>query len=169
MDKSVINSLLSNQDYAQITLEVQEKSGEASAKRVAHWFASALTASDGDDSQTDNESTRVAVDDLIELAEMTEKSEVSSTNAKELFNELLAGAKNPRKLAEEKNLLQVSDESAIAAIVDEVLNDPASAASIADIKAGKDKAIGYLVGQVMKKSKGQANPSLAQKLIREKL
>ena len=169
LDKSVINSLLSNQDYAQITLEVQEKSGEASAKRVAHWFASALTASDGDDAQTDNESTRVAVDDLIELAEMTEKSEVSSTNAKELFNELLAGEKNPRKIAEEKNLLQVSDESAIAAIVDEVLNDPASAASIADIKAGKDKAIGYLVGQVMKKSKGQANPSLAQKLIREKL
>ena len=169
LDKSVINSLLSNQDYAQITLEVQEKSGEASAKRVAHWFASALTVSDEDDAQTDSESTRVAVDDLIELAEMTEKSEVSSTNAKELFNELLAGAKNPRKLAEEKNLLQVSDESAIAAIVDEVLNDPASAASIADIKAGKDKAIGYLVGQVMKKSKGQANPSLAQKLIRERL
>jgi len=168
-DKSVINSLLSNQDYAQITLEVQEKSGEASAKRVAHWFASALTASDESDVQTDNESICVAVDDLIELAEMTEKSEVSSTNAKELFNELLAGAKNPRKLAEEKNLLQVSDESAIAAIVDEVLSDPASAASIADIKAGKDKAIGYLVGQVMKKSKGQANPSLAQKLIRERL
>jgi len=168
-DKSVINSLLSNQDYAQITLEVQEKSGEASAKRVAHWFASALTAFDESDAQTDNESTRVAVDDLIELAEMTEKSEISSTNAKELFNELLAGAKNPRKLAEEKNLLQVSDESAIAAIVDEVLSDPASAASIADIKAGKDKAIGYLVGQVMKKSRGQANPSLAQKLIRERL
>lgn len=169
LDKSVINSLLSNQDYAQITLEVQEKSGEASAKRVAHWFASALTASDDDDTKTSGESARVAVDDLIELAEMTEKSEVSSTNAKELFNELLAGAKNPRKLAEEKNLLQVSDESAIAAIVDEVLGDPASAASIADIKAGKDKAIGYLVGQVMKKSKGQANPSLAQKLIRERL
>ena len=169
LDKSVINSLLSNQDYAQITLEVQEKSGEASAKRVAHWFASALTASDESDAQIDNESIRVAVDDLIELAEMTEKSEVSSTNAKELFNELLAGATNPRKLAEEKNLLQVSDESAIAAIVDEVLSDPASAASIADIKAGKDKAIGYLVGQVMKKSKGQANPSLAQKLIRERL
>jgi aspartyl/glutamyl-tRNA(asn/gln) amidotransferase, B subunit len=169
LDKSVINSLLSNQDYAQITLEVQEKSGEASAKRVAHWFASALTASDEDDAQTDGESIRVAVEDLIELAEMTEKSEVSSTNAKELFNELLAGATDPRKLAEEKNLLQVSDESAIAAIVDEALSDPASAASIADIKAGKDKAIGYLVGQVMKKSRGQANPSLAQKLIRERL
>ena len=100
---------------------------------------------------------------------LTEKAEISSTNAKELFNELLAGATHPRKLAEEKNLLQVSDEGAIAAIVDEVLSDPASAASIADIKAGKDKAIGYLVGQVMKRSKGQANPSLAQKLMRERL
>ena len=173
LDKSVVNSLLSNQDYASIMLEVQEKSGDASAKRVAHWFASALTAS-GSDSESDSASAEgnaphVSVDDLVDLAEMTEKAEISSTNAKELFNELLAGATDPRKLAEEKNLLQVSDEGAIAAIVDEVLNDPVSAASIADIKAGKDKAIGYLVGQVMKRSKGQANPSLAQKLIRERL
>ena len=100
---------------------------------------------------------------------MTEKAEISSTNAKELFNELLGGARDPRALAEKQHMLQVSDEGAIGAIVDEVLADPASAASIADIKAGKDKAIGYLVGQVMKKSKGQANPGLAQKLIREKL
>ena len=66
-------------------------------------------------------------------------------------------------------MLQVSDEGAIAAIVDEVLNDPASAASIADIKTGKDKAIGYLVGQIMKKSQGKANPAMAQKLIKEKI
>ena len=63
----------------------------------------------------------------------------------------------------------MSDEGAIGAIVDEVMNDSASAASIADIKAGKDKAIGYLVGQVMKRSRGKANPALAQKLIRERL
>ena len=173
LDKSVVNSLLSNQNYARIMLEVQEKSGDASAKRVAHWFASALTASssdsENDSASTDGNASHVSVGDLVELAEMTEKAEISSTNAKELFNELLAGATHPRKLAEEKNLLQVSDEGAIAAIVDEVLSDPASAASIADIKAGKDKAIGYLVGQVMKRSKGQANPSLAQKLMRERL
>ncbi len=169
LDKSVVNSLLSNQNYARIMLEVQEKSGDAAAKRVAHWFASALTAGDNDSTSVDASVLRVSVEDLVELAEMTEKAEISSTNAKELFNELLAGATYPRKLAEEKNLLQVSDESAIAAIVDEVLSDPASAASIADIRSGKDKAISYLVGQVMKRSKGQANPSLAQKLIREKL
>ena len=173
LDKSVVNSLLSNPNYASIMLEVQEESGDASAKRVAHWFASALTASssdsENDSAATNGSAPHVSVDDLVELAEMTEKAEISSTNAKELFNELLAGATHPRKLAEEKNLLQVSDESAIAAIVDEVLSDPASAASIADIRSGKDKAIGYLVGQVMKRSKGQANPSLAQKLIRERL
>ena len=49
------------------------------------------------------------------------------------------------------------------------MNDPSSASSIADIKAGKDKAIGYLVGQVMKRSRGKANPALAQKLIRNRL
>jgi len=63
----------------------------------------------------------------------------------------------------------VSDENAIGEIVDAVMADEASAASIADIKAGKDKAIGYLVGQVMKQSQGKANPALAQKLIRERL
>ncbi len=173
LDKSVINSLLANQNYARVITEIQEKSGDNTAKRVAHWFSSALIAegsgSEADETPVDNVGMYVSIDDLTALAEMTEKAKISSTNAKELFNELLGGARDPRALAEKQHMLQVSDEGAIGAIVDEVLADPASAASIADIKAGKDKAIGYLVGQVMKKSKGQANPGLAQKLIREKL
>ena len=100
---------------------------------------------------------------------MVEKNELSSTAAKEVFQELLTSSETPRAIAEAKNLLQVSDESAILAIVQEVLNDPASAQSVADIKAGQDKAIGFLVGQVMKKSQGKANPALAQKLIRQEL
>ena len=173
LDKSVINSLLANQNYARIVTDILQKSGEAATKRVANWFASALVAdgsgSDDDSTPVDVSAPYVSVDDLVTLAEMTEKAELSSTNAKELFNELLGGARDTRALAESKNMLQVSDEGAIAKVVDEVLADPASAASIADIKAGKDKAIGYLVGQVMKRSKGQANPAMAQKLIREKL
>ena len=173
VDKSVINSLLANQNYARIVTDIQDKAGDGATKRVANWFASALVAdgsgSDDDSTQVDVSAPYVSVDDLIVLAEMTEKAELSSTNAKELFNELLGGARDPRALAEAKNMLQVSDEGAIAAVVDEVLADPASAASIADIKAGKDKAIGYLVGQVMKRSQGKANPAMAQKMIREKL
>ena len=109
---------------------------------------------------------------LLLLSQLVEDNKVSSTGAKELFLDLFDEqytGKMPEVIAEAKNLLQVSDEGAIGAIVDEVMNDPASAASIADIKAGKDKAIGYLVGQVMKRSRGKANPALAQKLIRERL
>ena len=103
---------------------------------------------------------------------MAEKGEISSTSAKEIFLDFFDEKYDklwPREIAEQKNLLQVSDESAIAAVVDEVMNDPASAKAIADIKAGNSKAIGYLVGQTMKKSQGKANPGLAQKLIRERL
>jgi hypothetical protein len=73
---------------------------------------------------------------------MVEKNELSSTAAKEIFVELLTSDESPRSIAERKNLLQVSDEGFVAGIVDEVLADPASAQSVADIKEGKDKAIG---------------------------
>lgn len=173
LDRSVVNSLLSNQNYARIVTEIQQKANNDAARRAAHWFASALTAAgSGDDTDAtpvDVSAPYVSTDDLIELATMVEKNELSSTNAKEIFADLLAGKTSPRRIAQEQNLLQVSDTSAIAAIVDEVLKDPTSAASIADIKTGKDKAIGYLVGQVMKRSQGKANPALAQKLIRERL
>ena len=163
LDKSVINSLLDNQKYAIEISEIQDNAGDSIAKRVAHWFASAVSG---------NEEYNIDLpekQDLIDLAQMSEKNEISSTSAKELFHDLLKGATDPRKLAEERNLLQVSDEAAIAEIVDEVMNDPSSASSIADIKAGKEKAIGYLVGQVMKRSRGKANPALTQKLIRNRL
>ena len=162
LDRSVVNALLDTQAYAQAVAGVQDRAGDTAATRVAHWFASATAG----DSQ---HSTVPGVDDLATLANMAAKSEISSTSAKELFHELLAGAHDPRALAEQKNLLQVSDESAVAAVVDDVLADPASASSIADIVAGKEKAIGYLVGQVMKRSQGKANPAMAQKIIRQKI
>ncbi len=168
LDASVVNSLLGTRQFADAVVAIQEQAGDAAARRTANWFASAVGASDDDQSSIMREYT-THVGDLITLADMTEKADISSSAAKDLFNELLNGATNPRVLAESKNLLQVSDEAAIAKIVDEVLADPASAASIADIKAGKDKAIGYLVGQIMKKSQGKANPALAQKLIRERV
>lgn len=108
---------------------------------------------------------------LIEaMYDLTSQDKLSSTNAKrvfvELFNEQECDVEN---YAKEKGYIQESDEGAIAAIVDEVLADPASAKAIADIKNGNEKVIGFLVGQIMKKSQGKANPALAQKLIRERL
>lgn len=165
LDKSVIDSLLARQSYAVLIADIQDKAGDDKAKRVAHWFSSAVS---GDDETAYVASTFVP-EGFIELAEMVDKNELSSTAAKEVFNELLISDKTPREIAEAKNLIQVSDEGAIASIVDEVLADPSSAKAVADIKAGNDKVIGFLVGQVMKKSQGKANPALAQKLIRERL
>ena len=164
VDSSVVNKILSHQDYAKIVSAVLSSGGQPAAKRVANWIASSLSVED------ESSDVRTAdVDDLLALADMTEKSEITSNAATELFNALMNGASDPRKLAEERNQLQVSDESAIGAIVDEVLADPASQKAVEDIRSGNDKAIGFLVGQIMKKSKGQANPALAQKLIRERL
>jgi len=166
LDRSVTDSLLAVREHAALVTDIQDKAGDDIAKRVAHWLTSAFGRTDDD---TATAATNLSPDGYIELAQMVAKSELSSTAAKEVFLEIAASSESPRAIAERKNLLQVSDEAAIAAIVDEVLADPASQASLADIRAGKDKAIGYLVGQIMKKSQGKANPALAQKLIRERM
>lgn len=172
LDHSVVNALLSNQVFARVVTAAQEQSGDISARRIANWFASVLTAQDeegGAKSQVLFKEENVA-GQLIALAQMVENNELSSTGAKSIFMAIISGDdRAPKQIAEEKNILQVSDESEIAAIVDSVMSDPMSASSIADIKAGKEKAIGFLVGQVMKRSEGKANPALAQKLIRERL
>ena len=169
LDRSVIDSLLATREYATLVTHIQEKAGNQTAKRVAHWFASALGHTTDDEEVADEIEADLTPDKFIELAKMVEKNELSSTAAKEVFVELLSSYESPRLIAERKNLIQVSDEGAIATIVDEVLADPASAKAIEDVKNGNDKVIGFLVGQVMKKSAGKANPALAQKLIRERL
>ena len=105
------------------------------------------------------------------IYELSDANKLSSTNAKILFRELadLDELPNIETYATDKGYIQVSDEGAIAAIVDEVLADPISAKAVEDLKNGNDKVIGFLVGQIMKKSGGKANPALAQKLIRERI
>jgi aspartyl-tRNA(Asn)/glutamyl-tRNA(Gln) amidotransferase subunit B len=171
LDGSVTSTLLSNQAQAEIVTDIQGRYGDSHAKRLAHWFSSSVDQLSKDTPISDSIPTdfRINNDDLYELSKMVENDDVNSSAAKIIFNDLLHGEKNPRSIAESKNLLQESDEGAIIAIVDDVLADPASASSVADVRNGKEKAIGYLVGQVMKKSQGKANPALAQKLIKERL
>jgi aspartyl-tRNA(Asn)/glutamyl-tRNA(Gln) amidotransferase subunit B len=108
---------------------------------------------------------------LIEaMYDLQETGKMSSTNSKKVFIELFDSDEcDVESYARDKGYIQESDEGAIAAIVDDVLADPASAKAVEDLKAGNDKVIGFLVGQVMKRSQGKANPELAQKLIRERI
>jgi aspartyl-tRNA(Asn)/glutamyl-tRNA(Gln) amidotransferase subunit B len=164
LDSSVIVALLANQSYAAMISDIQSTAGNDSAKRAAHWFASAMGGED-----THHDDIRVTRESLIELAQMVEKNELSSTNAKEIFVELLTSDQSPRDIASQRNLIQESNTDAILAIVDEVLADPSSAKAVEDLKSGNDKVIGFLVGQVMKKSQGKANPAMAQQLIRDRI
>lgn len=166
LDRSVVEALIATQSYAVLISAIQIAAGDDSARRVAHWFASAVGTGNEEEAVI---ASNFSPEGYVELSEMVAKNELSSTAAKEVFQELLTSDKSPRAIAEAKNLLQVSDEGAIDAVVDEVLADPASARSIEDIKAGQEKAIGFLVGQVMKKSQGKANPAMAQQAIRKKL
>ena len=170
LDSSVVNAILNEQILANLLDKVYTKAqNNKLTKRIFNWFASATAEEIGSIKITSGE---LKSDSLIELSQMVEENKLSSTGGKDIFVALFTSefaGKSPIEIAESKNLLQVSDAGMIAAIVDEVLADPSAAKAIADIKAGNDKAIGFLVGQIMKKSQGRANPALAQKLIRERL
>jgi len=170
LDRSVTESLLSQREYAELVESIRHRADNKAATRVAHWLVSARSSDDEADSAALSD-VNTDPSDYLELAAMVEAQEISSTGAKEIFNEIViaTSSQSPRQIAEARKLLQVSDVSAIVAIVDEVLADPASARAIEDIRGGNDKAIGFLVGSVMKKSKGTANPGLAQTLIRERM
>jgi aspartyl-tRNA(Asn)/glutamyl-tRNA(Gln) amidotransferase subunit B len=168
-DSTVINALLLSPEIAKFVQTILEDTNKSTARRVALWLLMAV-----DENLDANESIQsnvvpISKEQFITLATMVDANELSSTAAKEVLAEMLKSSDDPRKIAEAKNLIQVSDEGAISAIVDEVLADPSSAKAVEDLKKGNDKVIGFLVGQVMKKSQGKANPELAQKLIREKI
>jgi aspartyl-tRNA(Asn)/glutamyl-tRNA(Gln) amidotransferase subunit B len=94
-------------------------------------------------------------------------NELSSPAADEVLTIVLDELRDPELVAKEKDLLQVSDESEIEKIVQDVLEQNQQAAN--DVKNGEVKAIGFLVGQVMAKSQGKANPQLAQQIIKKQL
>ncbi|PQP86685.1 Asp-tRNA(Asn)/Glu-tRNA(Gln) amidotransferase subunit GatB [Paenibacillus sp. AR247] len=102
---------------------------------------------------------------LGEMIGLIEKGTISSKIAKTVFKEMLESGKLPQQIVEDKGLVQISDEGAIKTIVEQVV--AANPQSVEDFKAGKQKAIGFLVGQVMKESKGKANPALVNKLLAE--
>lgn len=185
LDSSVINTILNNYSVAVLLgdiyplaankqavlseFKVDEAQYMALTKRIFNWFAS-TPEEEIDNSKVDDGT--VGPRRLLGLAKLVGDNKLSSTGAKQIFVDLFKDdyiGKTPQEIAELKNLIQESDASSIAKIVDEVLADSASAQAVQDLRAGNEKVIGFLVGQVMKKSAGKANPAMAQKLIRERI
>ncbi|MEG2348226.1 MAG: Asp-tRNA(Asn)/Glu-tRNA(Gln) amidotransferase subunit GatB [Clostridia bacterium] len=136
------------------------------AKAVSNWIMSDFSKMLNEKEISINDS-KVSPENLAQLLILTQNGTISSAIAKKVFIDMFETGKMAKEIVEEKGLVQMSDEGAMEEIVQKILD--ANTQSISDYKAGKDKAIGFLVGQIMKETKGKANPQFINKLLLKKL
>ena len=157
-------------DYPQLMSKLAElTSNNAAVKKIANLFSSVLLAEENTSLLNDELPTK---EQLLALVEMNEKNELSSTGMKEVFLKFFDPEmhyKDTRTIAKELGVVQENNTEALEAIVDTVLAKPETKKAQEDFKAGQEKVLGFLVGQVMKESKGKANPSSVQEILRSKL
>ncbi|MGE0275377.1 MAG: Asp-tRNA(Asn)/Glu-tRNA(Gln) amidotransferase subunit GatB [Nitrospiraceae bacterium] len=135
-------------------------------KTVSNWVMGELTR-ELNNSGTDVEHSPVAPRRLVALLELVESGAVSLKAARDIFPEMYRSGKPPEEIVRDKGLTQVSDEAALAAIIDDVLGK--NPTQVEQYKAGKEQVLGFLVGQVMKASGGKANPGKVNELLKKRL
>ena len=135
-------------------------------KAVSNWIMTDITRILNEKEQEPNDIPFKA-EDLGKLVELIDKGTISSKIAKQVLEEMFENPKDPEDIIREKGWIQISDEGAIKEVVTKILE--ANPASIADFKAGKDRALGFLVGQAMKETRGKANPQMLNKMFLEEL
>lgn len=113
------------------------------------------------------EESKLTKDNFIKLVELLDKKTISSKQGKEVINILLDTGKDVLEIVKENKMEQISDNSLVLDIVTKVID--ANPDSVKDFKEGKDRAVKYLMGQIMKESKGQVNPGLANRVLVEEL
>ena len=138
----------------------------ADAKLAANWMMGDLAKNLNAEGKTIEESP-VDAKRLGQMIVLISKGTISSKIAKKVFTEMWTSPDAPEKIVKDKGLVQITDTKAIEAIVDAVI--AANPKPVEDYKAGNKKAIGALVGQVMKQSKGKANPGMVNNLLAAKL
>ena len=155
-------------DYPELMLKLGEIEPKH-AKNISNLFASVLLAEEKSAEYLNDLPT---AEELNELAEMNTKKELSSTATKEVFLRLFdpqMKGRGAKQIAKELGLIQENDLGELEKIVDIVLAKPETKKAQDDFRAGEEKVIGFLVGQVMKESHGKANPSAVQEILRKKL
>ena len=166
LDSSQTDSLLEEPELAHFIQGIADGHDIKTAKTIANWLTGEVTrwVTDGEISWNE---VLDKTGQLSDLVAMVDTGLLSSTAAKEVLLEVLKLGSDPKIVAENKNLIQESDESALIMIIEQVLSDNQKAAD--DVRNGEMKAIGFLVGQVMKASQGKANPGVVSELIKKQL
>ncbi len=164
LSEKAANFVTSSKYYSDIFDEATEKS--KNPKAVSNWLMSDI-ARILNEKEEEADKIPFTGKELGELVELIDKGTISNNIGKKVLDELFENPKAPSEIIKEKGWIQISDEGAIKEVVQKVLeNNPQS---VADYKAGKDRALGFLVGQAMKATKGKANPQMLNKMFIEEL
>jgi aspartyl-tRNA(Asn)/glutamyl-tRNA(Gln) amidotransferase subunit B len=138
----------------------------ADAKLASNWLMGDVSAYLNKE-QKELKDIALTPESLAKMIGLIQNGTISSKIAKKVFTELIEKGGDPEVIVKEKGLVQISDEGALRKIVGEVLDN--NTQSVEDYKSGKERAIGFLVGQIMKATKGQANPPLVNKILLEEI
>ena len=134
----------------------------ADPKLAANWLMGEVNAY-LNSKQVELSDTALTPEHLATMIKLIEDETISSKIAKKVFKEIITNDTEPKTWVESKGMVQLSDSAKLQPIIDEVLDN--NEQSIEDFKNGKDRAIGFLVGQIMKKTRGMANPKMVNKLL----
>lgn len=167
LDSSAVETIIDERPAANAILEcLQLTNAKEDVRRVALWLAGDVQAHVAAQEQK-WEMLKLDAAMLLKLSRMTSEAKVSSTGAKSILIHIIEKGGDPEAVGGELDVLQVSDSGQLEDIIKKVLDANEKAAS--DVRNGEMKAIGFLVGQVMKESKGKANPGIVQKIIKKQL
>ena len=158
------NSITSSKYLSDLFEEAGKISGNY--KAVCNWINSDI-ARILNEKELEPEEIPFTAEELAEMIKLIDKGTISSSIAKKVLDELFENPRDPNKIIEEKGWIQISDETQIKEVVLKVLSE--NEQSVLDYKAGKDRALGYLVGQAMKQTKGKANPKMLNEMFIEEL
>jgi aspartyl-tRNA(Asn)/glutamyl-tRNA(Gln) amidotransferase subunit B len=160
-DSAVLTAAKELADFFEATI-----AAGADAKQASNWLMGEVSGYLNAEQKALAE-VALTPESLAGMIKLIENGTISSKIAKTVFKELIEKGGNAEQIVKEKGLVQISDEGTLLKIIAEILD--ANPQSIEDFKNGKDKAVGFLVGQMMKATKGQANPGLVNKLLMQEM
>ena len=161
-DVGVLTSTRANADW----FEAAARAYGGDAKKVVNWIIADLSGL-LNEAGIELPQSKISPEQLASLVKLIDEGTINGKQAKTVLAEMFESGDDPAKIAEEKGIKQVTDSGAIESLVDEVIAEEADAAQ--KVREGNMGTIGFLVGAVMKKSRGQANPGMVNDLLRKKL
>jgi aspartyl-tRNA(Asn)/glutamyl-tRNA(Gln) amidotransferase subunit B len=161
-DAGILTASRALADY----FEAAVAAGTTKAQMVANWVIGELSGALNRDG-VNIDASRIAAADLAGLLDRIADNTISGKIAKEVFDAMWAGEGTADEIIEARGLKQITDTSAIEAVVDQII--AANPSQVAEYQSGKDKLIGFFVGQVMKETGGKANPGQVNTILKKKL